>query len=55
MMTGQSKKQEMILLNHAQVERIILVTKNQLRVVLIPVKMFDVDLDPTMETPLIAW
>ena len=54
MMTGHSKKREMILLNHAQVEGIILVTKNQLRVVRIPFKTFDVDLDPDMETPVIA-
>ena len=43
MITGNSAKQEMVTLNHAQVEGIILVTKNQIRVIQIPFKTFDLD------------
>ena len=54
MITGNGAKREMVTLNHAQVEGIILVTKNQLRVIQIPFKTFDLDADPDMESPLVA-
>ena len=44
----------MVTLNHAQVNGIILVTKNQLRVIQILFKTFDLDSDPDMDSLLVA-